>query len=474
MELMLSRDVVLDPNQPVVAGVSGGADSLCLLGLLLEAGCQVVVAHLDHNLRPESTDEAAFVEKIAKDLQIPFIGKSMDVAEFAHVRKLSIEDAARKCRYQFLFDVARQRNAQAVAVAHTADDQVETILMHLIRGTGLSGLKGMTPLSRLVEFDNEIPLLRPILHFWRKDTEAYCRQKGWDFILDSSNADQTYFRNWLRLSLIPELETYNPLFKKAVIRMSRSLQDDHEILSNYIDEVWDTTVADEGDGYVTFHLHDLQNLSTGMRRNLFKRAMHQLRPGLRDVDFDILEKAAQFVSKSGDIPAVSPSRKLDLTGGMYLYQEGDRLFIAAYEADLPSADWPQVAGRIPVETGVTELGNGWQLSCELISGETLYDQAIENDDAYVAWLDEGEVLGNFSLRPPQAGDVFQPFGMDGQSTKLSDFFVNIKLPKRARHHWPLLISGNEIAWVVGLRLAHPYRLNQSSTKALRLQLKRLP
>ena len=475
MDLKLDLSIChLQPSQPVVVGVSGGADSLCLLGLLKDAGCPVSAAHLNHQLRPEAQADAEHVRMLAAKMGVPFILGSADVAEYAMEQGFSLEEAARKCRYRFLFEAARARKAQAVAVAHTADDQVETILMHLVRGAGLTGLKGMPPQTLLKEFDPDIPLVRPILHLWRGDTEAYCRGHGLEFVRDPTNTDQTYFRNRIRHRLIPELETYNPLFKKAMIRMSRSLRDDQESLREFIDLKWGKAVAETGEGYFAFHLPRLQGESLGMRRNLLKRAMLELRPGLRDVDFDVLEQAAQSAHDWQGEAGVSPSRRMDLTGGMYLYQEKDLLYIANYEADLPGGNWPQVEGGLSVRFGDNDLGNGWFLLIEKAGGADIFERARSNADPFMAWMDADKTTGEWSVRPVAAGDSFQPLGMNGGSVKLSDYFVNIKLPRRARPHWPLLLVDDKIAWVLGLRSTHLFRLEESTRQALQLQLKRLP
>jgi tRNA(Ile)-lysidine synthase len=460
-------------DRPVVAGVSGGADSLCLLGLLLDAGYPVIVAHLNHQLRPEAASELDHVRRIAERTGVPFVGESIAVAEIAEDEGLSIEEAARKCRYRFLFQVARQRNAQCVAVAHTADDQVETVLMHLVRGAGLSGIKGISPRTMLAEFDPQIPLVRPLLHLWRSDTETYCHEHELDFVLDSSNTDQAYFRNRLRHDLIPYLETYNPQFKKALLRTSRSLQDDHSLLMASVDDAWVRSLAEYGDGYFTFNKHRLETYPSGLLRHLFRRAFFSLRPGLRDVDFDLLELAVRFTLDEDDFRKTSATRRLDLTGGIFLYREQDLLYVAGYEADLPMGGWPQVAETIPVEIGDNELGHGWRLIIEEIDGEGLEEKSQANDDPLVAWMDASKVK-DLSIRPPHPGDRIKPLGMNGQSAKVSDLFVNLKIPSRARKQWPVVFSGNEIAWVMGLRVAHPFRLDSSTRHALRLTLKRLP
>jgi tRNA(Ile)-lysidine synthase len=165
---------------------------------------------------------------------------------------------------------------------------------------------------------------------------------------------------------------------------------------------------------------------------------------------------------------------LDLTGGMYLYQENDLLYIACYEADLPTGDWLQVNGPNEIHIGDNDLENGWLLNSEKVNREGIFDNAINNDDPFIAWLDADKVTGNLSVRSLQPGDSFKPLGMNGQTIKLSDFYVNIKLPKRARANWPLLLVNNEIVWVMGLRLANPFRLEATTSQALRFTLKRLP
>jgi len=209
-------------HSPIIVGVSGGADSLCLLGTLHEAGYSLIVAHFDHQLRPDSAEGAKFVQQIAEKYNLHFVSASDDVAAYAKAEKQTTEEAARNLRYRFLFAQARKYNAQAVAVGHTADDQVETVLMHFLRGAGLSGLKGIQPRTILPAFDLEIPLVRPILDFWRDDTVAYCVAHNLTPHEDPSNASDDFFRNRLRHNLIPELEKYNPRFRETLQRTSRA------------------------------------------------------------------------------------------------------------------------------------------------------------------------------------------------------------------------------------------------------------
>ncbi len=449
----------LDPTRPIVAGVSGGADSLCLLGVLHEAGYPVVAAHFNHRLRPEADREQAAVEALARSLGLDFVAGAADVGAFAEAEGLSIEQAARTLRYRFLFAEARQRGAQAVAVGHTADDQVETVLMHFLRGSGLSGLKGMTWRALLPSFDPVIPLVRPLLGLRRADTEAYCRERHWQPVQDPSNADPAYLRNRLRHELLPALEAYNPRLRQALLRAASALQGDFELLDEIVAAAWERALRLCQPGFVALDRAALTGMSRPLRRNLFRRAAGLLRPGLGDLDFASLERAADL-------------RPADLTGGLRLFVEGGLIYLAACEADLPMADYPQVDGPRPLLEPRTDLGGGWTLAIERMARDEVLSDDYSSSDPWTAWLDAEALVGPLSVRPRRPGDRFQPLGM-GEPMKLQDFFVNAKLPRRARARWPLVCAGEQIVWAPGLRLAHPVRVTAGTRRLLKLRLFRM-
>ncbi|KAF0108430.1 MAG: tRNA(Ile)-lysidine synthase [Anaerolineaceae bacterium] len=465
LESILRDQCQLDPTRPVLAGISGGPDSLCLLDVLRAAGYPVIVAHFNHKLRPEADLESASVSGRARTLGLPFVTDSADVRAYAGANSLSLEEAARTLRYRFLFAAARREGAQAVAVGHTADDQVETVLMHFLRGAGLAGLKGMETLTLLPVFDPEIPIIRPLLTLWRADTEDWCRAHGLEPHFDATNADQTYFRNRLRHTLIPELEKYNPRFKESLLRTASALQGDFAVLQDVLDKAWTEAVSGTGAGWVAFDASKLAQLSTGLRRNLIRRAGEMLRPDSRDFGFDALERAAGFVEKPG-------GKQVDFVNGLYLFAESGKIYLAEYEADLPSAQFPQVSVQFPVNSKQCDLGNGWALTIEHQPLDTVHCPLYT--DNWSAWLDADLTGDRLTVRPRRAGDRFTPLGMESGSVKLSDFFVNVKLPRRARAGWPLICAGEEIAWAPGFRIAHRFRVTEKTKRVLHLEIKRLP
>jgi tRNA(Ile)-lysidine synthase len=453
----------LPAEGPLVAGVSGGADSLCLLDLLVRAGRQVLVAHLDHGLRPEAQADAERVAAQARARGLDCVVERQDVRAYAAGQGLSIEESARLLRYRFLFAAARRAGARAVVVGHTADDQVETVLMHFLRGAGLDGLKGMQPSTILPIFDAHIPLVRPLLHVWRHETEAYCREQGLVPSLDASNADPAYFRNRLRHVLIPELERYNPRFKEALLRSSLTLADDHALLQGQIDVVWGQALAEAGIGYLVFQADVLAQMPAGLRRSLLRRAATRLRPAERDFSFERIQAAAAFCS-AGE----AASGRLELGGGLSLFREGHMFILAAWEADLPAAHWPQLTRPLPLPTGSLNLGD-WVLHCEAAVDLPAEPPPADN---WSAWLDAGCLSGDLHVRPPRPGDRFQPLGLPNGSVKLSDFFINEKLPRRARQNWPLVCAGEQIVWVPGYRIAHPARVTPETRRIVKLHLGR--
>jgi tRNA(Ile)-lysidine synthase len=463
----------LRPDEPAVIGVSGGPDSLCLLHLARQIpDLEIIVAHFNHQLRPEADLEAEFVRGVAEQLNLPFVSEAADVSAYAEEHKLSLEESARTLRYRFLFAQARALQAGVVAVGHTADDQVETILMHFLRGAGLAGLTGMAGRTSVTEFDREIALVRPILHLWRHETEAYCREHHLQSVHDPSNNDETFFRNRLRHSLIPELEKYNPRFKNTLLRTAEALTGDFETLTEAVDAAWPKAVLKAEADYIALRASVLEEIPGGLRRNIIRRAMESLRPNMRNLDFDTLERASNFVvaGKGAGMPDLVP-RQVDLSEALTLYREGDAIYLAALEADLPSAHWPLMEGayELPIN-GQVNLNEHFILSACEVDVETARPFVHENGDSFAAWLDADLTGDRLTVRTRRAGDIFSPLGMNRQTVKLREFYINVKIPRRARVGWPLVCAGEQIVWVPGFRLAHPFRVTEKTERVLKLAL----
>jgi tRNA(Ile)-lysidine synthase len=464
---VLNEECQLDPALPILVGVSGGPDSLCLLDVLHRLGYSLIVAHFDHCLRPDSAQDAAHVQKVAESLTLPFILGREDVRALAETESLSLEEAARKARYRFLFDTGRRVCAQAVAVAHSADDQVETVLMHLLRGSGLSGLRGMAYRSLAAEWGSNIPLIRPLLGIWRSEIIEYCRDHDLQPHFDPTNQDTAFYRNRLRHHLIPTLEEYNPQARQVIWRMARTLAADADVLDEYFQPLWASIVLGQGTGFICLSRPAFQALRLAQKRSVLRRAIAYLRPALRDIDFLSIQRAADFI----DHPTAT--RQVDLVSNLRLFLEGDSVFLAEWNAPVIDRAWPQLdPGSNLSLTAPDEVGllNGFRLVASLQEVSSSADFAPPPGDPFQAWLDADRVSLPLVLRSRRPGDRYNPLGMQGHSLKLSDFFINHTLPARARAAWPLVCSGDTIAWVPGFQPAHAYRVTPETLHLLHLKL----
>lgn len=455
----------LNPARPLVVGVSGGADSLTLCDLLQRAGLKLVVAHFDHQLRPASAADAAWVGEFARARGLAFMGGAGDVNTQAREQHLSIEEAARTLRYRFLFACAREAGAQAVAVAHTADDQAETVLLHLLRGTGLAGLSGMSFRAVLPVWDAHLPLVRPLLLTWRSEIEAYCRERGLTPREDPTNAETLYLRNRIRHEILPALAEINPQIKQALLRTALSTAADQAYLDEAAGQAWAQVQRGAGAGWLALARAGLLALPPALQRRVLRRAFFALRPGA-ELGFEAVEAALALA-------AAPERRRVNWTAGLDLRVDPEQLTLLEKDALPERGAFPQLETGAPLALtlpGTWLLPDGWRLAAEVV--ETAPSgPPWPSADPFEAWLDADQLPGALSLRPPRPGDRFCPLGLGGRSQKLSDFWVNEHLPRELRARYPLLLAGERVAWVPGFRPANFCRVTAQTRRWLHLTLR---
>ena len=258
-----------------------------------------------------------------------------------------------------------------------------------------------------------------------------------------------------------------------MLHTAQALQGDYLALQEMLEEAWKSAVVETGQDWVAFDQAGLARQNTGLRRNLIRRAAEALRPNDRDFGFAALERAAAFVEE----PA---GRQIDFVNGLYLFSENGKITLAGYEADSVSAQSPQVEQAFIIrkeppggQDQRLELGNGWILTAGY--GALTNEDWSNNTDNWSAWLDADRLpVEGLVMRPRSAGDRFAPLGMGGQSVRVQDFYTNVKLPRRARAHWPLVCAGQQVAWVTGYRIGQPFRITEKTSRVLHLEVKRLP
>jgi len=451
----------IDPALPVLAGISGGPDSICLLHLLHQCGIPTVAAHLDHALRPTSAAEADHVGRVCAEMGIPLIRKRIDAADYSERHHLAIEEGARVLRYDFLFEEAEKAGAQAVLVAHHADDQVETVLMHLMRGSGLSGLAGMRMVLLPNPWSERIPLVRPLLLVWREEIEECCRIHQLQPVQDGSNLDTRYYRNRIRHELIPELKTYNPLIKERLQKMSEVVGQEEELLRALTDREWNKVLLESTDRYIVLRRNEVQTLTPGLTRRLIRKGILALNHSLRDIEFDYVERGVDFIRNS------NRSNQEVLCAGLVIFNCYRERLVIAFDDDPLDDLWPQISPGTEIwlpEMGETAINQKWVVHI----GPTA--ERLPGKDAYSCLVDISQLTDRLVVNTACEGDRFMPYGMKGKTMKLGDFWTNEGLPNRARKRWPLVRSGGEIIWIPGFRIADSVKVNQKSQMVVRITL----
>lgn len=450
-------------NQPVIVGVSGGTDSLALLHVLqtLLPASRLLVAHLNHGLRTVAAADARLVQEIALAWGIPCYIEVMDVMELAQRQGLSVEEAGRQARYQFFARLAAQVGAAAVFVAHNADDQAETVLLHLLRGTGLKGLGGMRPVSP-PPVGEGFWLVRPFLDIPRAEIAAYCAYHDLHPVEDASNQDPIFLRNRLRHELLPLLATYNPAVQTHLQQLSKIVSADYDLLASLVDDTWDRVCFTVEDGWLAFNRLLWQDLSLSLRRELLRKAVFQLQPGLRDVTFRALELARQIAEK-GETGTRAP-----LPGGLLLQVGYQSVYIMMETAVLPVQEPQLLAAQVQQLSipGILPLANGWCLEARIFAADRL--SIYDNEDNWQVFVDIGETAVLF-VRPRLPGERFQPLGMHGQSAKIKEVMINRKIPARLRANWPCMATADHLVWMVGYQIDTRVRVTSTTQRIVHLR-----
>jgi tRNA(Ile)-lysidine synthase len=454
----IDRYHLLDKGDRLIVGVSAGVDSMVLLHLLntyrQEFDLSLIVAHINHGLRPkESEKEAELVQKESERLGLTFEYGQFNVKEFQKVGGISLQDAARKIRFHFFNVLLQKYNANKIALGHNADDQVETILLRLMRGSGLKGLKGMLPIR-------EGRVIRPLLEVWRREIESFAEEMKIPYLLDSSNLKKNYLRNRLRLNLIPLIEKkYQPNFKKIVLKTSTILREENDYLERGAEEAYQKIVREEKDA-LSFKFSEYQFLHPAIQWRIIQKMLGRIYSGETVIEEREGMEVDQIYKKFHQL---LPSFFIELPHGVSLEKRYDLVLIGK--------GW--VKPVPPFEVELISPGRNYveEIKREVVIEETSRDDKFK--DLYglpdIALLDYQSLQFPLKMRNFRPGDRFRPLGVKG-TQKLKEFFIDHKIPKFERPRILLLISGEMIAWVVGYRIDERVKVTEKTQRILKVEV----
>ena len=426
----------------LVVAASGGVDSTVLLDVLDGLGYQLHVAHLDHALRSDSAADSRFVVDEAKRRGLSYSIERRDVGEYARTEGLSLEEAGRRQRYSFLDQVADRIGAEFIALGHHADDQAETVILRLLRGSGATGLGGM-------EIAREGRYLRPLLRVRRAEIEKYARQRGLHYREDPSNRDPRFLRNRVRGELMPLLKSYNSNIAEVLNRTAALLKTEDDLLAALAQEALDTVICERCNDKVTLDSTRLLAYHIAIQRRVLRAALQGLAAADGPFDFARVEQVRGWIG-AGDkrLRVLGAGLRGQGCGTRYILRRGQR---------------PPVARGFDIPGALVLREHGVKIRVQVVSPEHFDksqlggSQVALDADRLGAWVQVR------SLRP---GDRFQPLGMEGHK-KLSDFLIDAKWPKISRDEVLVLTQGEEIAWVAPLRSSHAFRI-KSTTRRIAL------
>jgi tRNA(Ile)-lysidine synthase len=454
---------LVSAGQKLLVAVSGGPDSGCMLDILIklrgELGVGLHIAHLNHKLRgAESDADAEYVARLARKLDVPIAIEARDVQQYKDLKRTTLEEAAREVRYSFFSEVVQSIGADCVAVGHTSDDNVETVLLHLIRGTGTRGLRGLQPVSGWRYSGKSLIIIRPLLEVNRQETSEYCIGHNLEPRIDSSNLSLSPLRNRVRHQLLPVLESYNPQVAEALLRTARIAGDDLAALDAEISRLQEDIIEKQGETII-LEKESFLGMAPAWQRQLLRKSIEELRGSLKDIEVRHVDEILDALDK----PA---GRSLDLPGGLVFAVDYNRYLLTRDTAEI--SPYPVIEGEVSIKVPGETRFSGWLIKAEIVERE---DIKAETDD-FTACFDAEKTGGTLTVRSRRRGDRFYPLGMAGQK-KLGEFMIDAKIPRAWRDRVPIVCSPEQVLWVVGYRIDERVKVADKMKKVLCLRFGRI-
>lgn len=439
----------------VLIGVSGGIDSVVLLDTLFllqeELQINLAICHLNHMFRgEEAKGDADFVAFLAKKYNLKFYGEEIDVTSYKKRNKLSSQMAAREVRYDFFNRAMKLFDINKLALAHHEDDRAETVLMNILKGAGISGLKGILPKRENI--------VRPLIEVSRVEIGLYLEKRGLFYREDSSNYKTVYMRNKVRQKLIPYLKEYNPMVVKSLNHLAEIAKDENAYLEEMSDLAQQKIIIEKNESKIIISLNNFQDLPISLKRRILRNLYYKITQKKVVLDYRQLENTLNFLADE----KILCGQKV-LPSNVLLYKRYGRLEITKEaKATTPSYSYQL---NIPGITFVSEINQYIEAKViDILEAGNPKEKASRE-----VLLDYQALNYPLTVRKREDGDLFQPLGLPNKM-KLKNFLINRKIARELRDNLPLVISGEEIAWVGGVCPGEKFKVSEKTIKCINLKI----
>jgi tRNA(Ile)-lysidine synthase len=460
----IAQNRLINCGDRIVVALSGGPDSVCLLHALYsltnKLNIKLYAVHINHMLRGQEADEdEAYARELCQSFGVNFNSVSRDVAGISKSSGISIEEAGREARYQEFYRYADSVGADSIAVAHNREDQAETVLMHIIRGSGLTGLVGMG-----YKRDR---IIRPLLDIQRYEIEEYCLKNALKPRIDSTNLQNIYSRNKIRLDIIPKISgAFGVDFAESLVRLSSLASCDNDFMEHTAAEIYSECVKSSGKGFVHLKLAGLKGLHQALLGRVFRMALNETAGSIKGIESKHIDAMSHLAREGMTGPVIQLPRGIRATISyelLKIYIEEDDVF----------ADFEKTM-RVPGLTKVLELDS--EIIAEIFEISDAFDEISNAVEKYsnirynslVQFFDYDSLIKGIYIRNRREGDMFKPFKSNG-SKKLKEYFIDLKIPRETRSKIPLIASEYEIVWVIRHKISDKFKVTENTKLVLRLE-----
>lgn len=452
----INKYELIKKGDKIVVGLSGGPDSVCLLHILSrmkdEWDLEIYAAHLNHQIRGiEAQKDAFYISKLCEDMGITFFIKSINVPEYCEKNGVSIEEGARQLRYEMFSEIKDKTKANKIAIGHNLNDQAETILMRIMRGTGLQGLKG-------IDYIRDGVIIRPILDIERKDIEEYCKHYKLNPRIDQSNLESIYTRNKIRLDLIPYMkDNFNSNVIESIVRMGNSLRSDNDYLENEA-LIKFKDISKINSDSVELKINSYTNLHSAIKVRVLRNAIKQILGDTNFIDQRHIDDIIELEDES------KIDKVINLPRGIFVYRKKDSIIITNKEIVIEELEF---CYNIPSNGFIKIREIGVVIETQVMSIDK-YKRS--KSDKSCKWFDFNKIEGGIVARNRRTGDKIK---LSGGSKKIKDLFIDIKIPKEDRSKVPIIADSQGILSVGNIRNSENYKIDSQTKEVLKVSFKKI-